>query len=52
MESKGNNITRTSVEFSEIVKKAYEKGLTEDKLTIDQLMADLKAELKHLVAGC
>jgi hypothetical protein len=51
VDSKGNKVTASNVDFSEIVKRAYEKGLTENELTIDQLMTDLKAELRNLVAG-
>jgi hypothetical protein len=35
--------------FDEIVKKAYEKGMTEENLTLDQLITDLKADLKNIV---
>jgi hypothetical protein len=41
----------TNVDFSEIIKRAYEKGLSEDGLTLEQLMADLKEELRDLMAG-
>jgi hypothetical protein len=41
----------TDVDFSEIIKRAYEKGLSEDGLTLEQLMADLKEELRGLMAG-
>ncbi|WP_161487139.1 hypothetical protein [Neobacillus mesonae] len=39
------------VAFNEIVKKAYEKGRSEKELTLEQLMEDLKADLKNLVIG-
>ncbi len=37
--------------FVAIVKKAYEKGRNETELTLDQLMEDLKADLKNIVIG-
>lgn len=49
MELKGNKANAGNVEISEIIKKAYEKGLTKDDLTIDQLMNDLKADLKKMM---
>jgi hypothetical protein len=39
------------IDFSEIVKKAYDKGLNEQELTVEKLMEDLKADLKSLVIG-
>lgn len=38
-------------EFSEIVKKAYEKGLHEDGITVNKLIEDLKADLKHMLVS-
>ncbi|WP_187373142.1 hypothetical protein [Bacillus rubiinfantis] len=38
-------------EFTAIMKKAYDKGRTETELTLEQLMEDLKADLKNLVVG-
>ncbi|WML29813.1 hypothetical protein RCG24_18160 [Neobacillus sp. OS1-32] len=37
--------------FSEIVKKAYDKGRNETELTLEQLMEDLKADLRNLLIG-
>jgi hypothetical protein len=36
------------VEFSEILKKAYEKGSTEVGMTISQLIEELKIDLKNM----
>jgi hypothetical protein len=38
----------TSVEFSEIVKKAYDRGVNEE-ITLEKLIEELKADLKQLV---
>ncbi len=38
-------------DFSEIVKKAYDRGLNENEITLEKLMEDLKADLKNLVAA-
>ncbi|MEH7440230.1 hypothetical protein V7182_22540 [Neobacillus drentensis] len=38
-----------TAEFSEIVKKAYDKGLNENEITLEKLMEELKADLKQLV---
>jgi hypothetical protein len=32
--------------FSEIVRKAYETGVNENEITLEKLIADLKADLK------
>ncbi|ULT56681.1 hypothetical protein L1999_27220 [Neobacillus drentensis] len=37
------------VDFSQIVKKAYEKGENETEITLDKLIEELKADLKQLV---
>ena len=37
--------------FSEIVRKAYETGLYEHEITLEKLLADLKADLKNLMVG-
>ena len=37
--------------FSEIVRKAYETGVNQNEITLEKLLADLKADLKHLVVG-
>ncbi|WP_155928959.1 hypothetical protein [Bacillus sp. UNC41MFS5] len=37
--------------FSEIVRKAYETGVNEHEITLEKLIADLKADLKNLMVG-
>ncbi|WP_180960304.1 hypothetical protein [Neobacillus cucumis] len=37
------------VDFSQIVKKAYENGENETEMTLEKLIEDLKADLKQLV---
>ncbi|MBT2655284.1 hypothetical protein J7E81_08510 [Bacillus sp. ISL-18] len=37
------------VDFSQIVKNAYEKGENETEITLEKLIEELKAELKQLV---
>lgn len=37
--------------FSEIVRKAYETGVNENEITVEKLIADLKADLKNLMVG-
>ncbi|MFF2447157.1 hypothetical protein ACFVSW_08630 [Neobacillus sp. NPDC058068] len=52
MERKSEKESSSNViEFSEIVKKAYDKGLNEQELTLEKLMEDLKEDLKSLVIG-
>ena len=36
-------------DFSQIVKKAYDKGVNESEITLEKLIEDLKADLKNLV---
>lgn len=38
-------------EFSEIVKKAYERGLHEGGITVQDLIEDLKLDLMKLTAN-
>jgi hypothetical protein len=42
---KGSN----TVDFSEIVKKAYDKGVNENEITLEKIMEELKADLRQLV---
>ncbi|WP_312470537.1 hypothetical protein [Neobacillus sp.] len=49
MEQDGKENSSNVIDFSEIVKKAYDKGLNENELTLEKLMEDLKADLKSLV---
>jgi hypothetical protein len=39
----------SNVDFSEIVKKAYDKGVNENEITLEKLMEELKVDLKNLV---
>lgn len=49
MESKEkNNRSMEQSAFSEIIKKAYEKGLTDRNLTVHKLLEDLETELKNM----
>ncbi len=36
-------------DFSQIVKKAYDKGENESEITLEKLLEDIKADLKQLV---
>lgn len=47
MEKNGSNVA----DFSEIVKKAYDKGTNENEITLEKLMEVLKADLKNLMVG-
>ncbi|MEO2075916.1 MAG: hypothetical protein ABGX20_11145 [Bacillus sp. (in: firmicutes)] len=38
-----------TVDFTAIVKKAYDKGVNENEITLDKLLEELKADLKQLV---
>ncbi|WP_462410332.1 hypothetical protein [Neobacillus sp. Marseille-QA0830] len=39
------------VDFSEILRKAYEKGSTETEMTVQQLIEYLKIDLQQLVVN-
>ncbi|WP_190284768.1 hypothetical protein [Bacillus sp. S3] len=41
----GSNIT----DFSEIMKKAYDKGISETEITLEKMMEELTADLRQLV---
>ncbi|MEH7307556.1 hypothetical protein [Neobacillus drentensis] len=47
VEAKSSKMTN----FSEIVRKAYETGVSENEITVEKLIADLKADLKNLMVG-
>ncbi|WHY77395.1 hypothetical protein QNH20_25590 [Neobacillus sp. WH10] len=38
-----------TVDFSEIVKKAYDKGVNETEITVEKLLEDIKADLRQIV---
>ncbi|MDQ6595019.1 hypothetical protein [Bacillus salipaludis] len=47
----GKEKKKRSVEqqvFSEIIKNAYEKGITDRNLTVHKLLKDLETELKNM----
>jgi hypothetical protein len=43
------NGKQSLVDFSQIVKNAYEKGENEIEMTLEKLIEELKADLKQLV---
>ena len=45
--AKGNS--SNSADFSDIVKRAYEKGVNESEITLEKLLEDIKADLRQLV---
>ncbi|MBY0145134.1 hypothetical protein [Neobacillus niacini] len=45
--SKGNNSKQA--DFTRIVKKAYEKGVNENGMTLEKIMEELKADLKSMI---
>jgi hypothetical protein len=44
---KGNSSKQ--VDFSTIVKKAYERGLNENEMTLEKIINELKADLKNMM---
>ncbi|WP_165976168.1 hypothetical protein [Bacillus salipaludis] len=52
MESKEKNFrSEEQSAFSEIIKKAYEKGLKDRNLTVHKLLEDLETELKNMMVS-
>jgi hypothetical protein len=49
MRGKKGDGLQNDFNFSEIIKKAYEKGISESDVTIQKLMEDLKTDLKKLI---
>lgn len=39
------------IDFSDIVKKAYDKGLCEREITVNKLIEEIKNDLKNLKIG-
>ncbi|MDR7079594.1 hypothetical protein J2Y03_004652 [Neobacillus niacini] len=48
MEKKKHEEEFSSIEFSVIVKKAYDRGKSEHGMTVQQLLEDLKVDLLKL----
>ncbi|WP_180960438.1 hypothetical protein [Neobacillus cucumis] len=49
MKQDAKEINQKVVDFSEIVKKAYEKGVNENEITLEKLIEDIEADLRQLV---
>jgi membrane-anchored protein YejM (alkaline phosphatase superfamily) len=47
----GAKTSSEMVDFREIVKKAYDRGLKESDLTLAKLMEELEADLKNMIVG-
>jgi hypothetical protein len=46
---KQESTNQANVDFTKIVKKAYEKGVNETEMTVGKLLEDLKRDLKQIV---
>ncbi|WP_284036634.1 hypothetical protein [Neobacillus sp. 114] len=49
MEKNVENISMKA-DFSEIVKKTYDRAMRENEISLAQLIEELKADLKHLMS--
>ncbi|MEH6993728.1 hypothetical protein V7075_13600 [Neobacillus drentensis] len=49
MNTKKKCSSSKQVNFSMIVKKAYEKGLNESEITLEKLIEDLKIDLRNMM---
>ncbi|WP_160725755.1 hypothetical protein [Bacillus sp. USDA818B3_A] len=49
MERNDRDKSQNIVDFSQIVRKAYEKGVNESELTLEKLIEDIKTDLRQLV---
>ena len=49
MEREAKKSNADFADFSEIVKKAYDKGVNETEITLEKLLEDIKADLRQLV---
>ncbi|MCD4838324.1 hypothetical protein LRS37_05440 [Neobacillus sedimentimangrovi] len=49
MNRKQERTNQANVEFTRIVKKAYEKGVNETEITVEELLEDIKRDLKQIV---
>lgn len=48
MEEKKNENAALQIDFLDIVKKAYEKGLNESEITVYKFIEEIKSDLKNL----
>jgi hypothetical protein len=49
LDQKQGKTSPAIADFAEILKKAYEKGMNEAEITVEKLIEELKADLKHLL---
>ena len=49
MEREPKKNSENIVDFSQIVQKAYNKGINDSEITLEKLLEDIKADLKNLV---
>ena len=49
MEQEGKKNSSNIADLSEIIKKAYDKGMNETEITLEKLIEDIKADLEQLV---
>jgi hypothetical protein len=47
--SKAEGNGSNQVDFSTIVKKAYERGLNENEMTLEKIINELKTDLKNMM---
>jgi hypothetical protein len=47
--SKAKGCSSKQVDFSMVVKKAYERGLNENEMTLEKIIAELKTDLKNMM---
>ena len=49
LEREAKKSSSNTADFSEIVKKAYDKGVNETEITLEKLLEDIKADLRQIV---
>lgn len=49
MTAKAESNSSKQADFTRIVKKAYEKGVNENEITLEQIMKELKTDLKNMM---
>ncbi|MGX6446106.1 hypothetical protein ACWM35_23120 [Neobacillus sp. K501] len=49
MEEKATKEKTPQYDFYDVIKKAYEKGLTDESITLKRIIEDLKDDLQHML---
>ncbi|MBY0097336.1 hypothetical protein [Mesobacillus maritimus] len=50
MNSEMSELSEKQDEFFDLLKRTYEKGITEKEMTVERLLEDLKIDIRRVIA--